>query len=135
MIARPSRATQERAARWEDVIKRLARLSELLLTETPPAGAVQLLVRGELVALPLAGVIDVMVERQRLEKELSRLEAEVARMEAKLANAEFLQRAPEEVVEGEREKHDEAQRRRGQLVTALEQLNNAAMRPRATAKS
>ena len=44
----------------------------------------------------------------------------------KLGNADFLKRAPEEVVEGEREKRDEAQARKAKLAEALERLQGAA---------
>jgi valyl-tRNA synthetase len=87
---------------------------------------VQILVRGEAAALPLAGVIDIAAERKRLEKELGRVEADVARVDAKLANADFLKRAPEEVIEGEREKREEASARRARLVEALDRLKGAA---------
>src|SRR3954466_13508698 len=50
--------TEARAGRWSDVIKRLARLSRLSMASSAPAGAVQLVVRGEVAALPLVGVID-----------------------------------------------------------------------------
>jgi valyl-tRNA synthetase len=124
-LAAASRATRERAGRWHDRIQRLARLSEIVFAEAPPVGAVQLLVRGEIAALPLTGVIDLKVERQRLEKELTKLDADLARLDAKLENPDFLQRAPEEVVEGEREKRDEARARRDQIVAALGRLPSA----------
>ena len=43
---------------------------------------------------------------------MAQVEADIARIDAKLANADFLARAPEEVVEGEREKREEAETRR-----------------------
>ena len=45
-------------------------------------------------------------EIERLRKEISRVEGEVARARDKLSNEKFLQRAPVEVVSGEREKLD-----------------------------
>jgi valyl-tRNA synthetase len=86
---------------------------------------VQLLVRGETAALPLAGVIDFAAERARLEKEIAKVEADIKRVDAKLGNADFIARAPEEVVEGEREKREEAELRRQKLVEALERLKGA----------
>ena len=74
----------------------------------------QLLVRGEIVALPLKGVIDLAAEKARLEKELAKADADIARVDAKLGNPDFVARAPEEVVEGEREKREEAVARRGE---------------------
>ena len=65
----------------------------------PPPGSVQLLVRGEVAALPLKGVIDFAAERARLDKEMAKAEADIERVDAKLGNADFVARAPEEVVE------------------------------------
>jgi valyl-tRNA synthetase len=125
VLAGASAATQERAKRWEEVIRRLARLSSLAFAQIPPPGSLQLIVRGEVAALPLKGVIDFAAERARLEREMARLDAEIARIDGKLANADFVRRAPEEVVEGERERREAAQARRAKIVEALERLKEA----------
>jgi valyl-tRNA synthetase len=83
------------------------------------------LVRGEIAALPLKGVIDFAAERARLEKERQKVEADIRRVDAKLANADFLARAPEEVVDGEREKREEAQAHQAKILEALERLKAA----------
>jgi valyl-tRNA synthetase len=127
VLAGVSAVTQARAGRWADVIKRLARLSSLAIAPSPPPGSVQLVVQGEVAALPLKGVIDFAAERLRLEKELARIAAEMARIDGKLANADFIKRAPEEVVEGERERREEAEARRCKIVEALERLQGAAL--------
>ena len=90
-----------------------------------PKGAVQLLVRGELVALPLAGIIDLAAEEARLDREAARVTADIARIDGKLGNAEFVRRAPEEVVDGEREKREEALARRSKIAEALERVRSA----------
>ncbi len=125
VLAGASAVTQERAKRWEDVIRRLARVSTLTNAQIPPPGSIQLVVRGEVAALPLKGVIDLTAERARLEREMARLDAEIARIDGKLANADFLKRAPEEVVDGERERREEALTRRAKIVEALERLKIA----------
>jgi valyl-tRNA synthetase len=107
---------------WGDFIKRLARLSEIEFPGAVPPQAIQLVVRGELVALPLAGIIDIPAERARLEREGAKIEADIKRADAKLGNPDFIARAPEEVVEGEREKRDEAEGRRVKIAEALERL-------------
>jgi valyl-tRNA synthetase len=84
------------------------------------------LIRGDVVALPLAGVVDIAAERTRLEKEMAKADADIARVDAKLGNADFVARAPEEVVEGEREKREAAQGRRAKILEALERLKGAA---------
>ncbi|HEY7301639.1 MAG TPA: valine--tRNA ligase [Xanthobacteraceae bacterium] len=118
--------TDARAGRWAEAIKRLARLSSMSVSPSVPRGAVQLLVRGEVAALPLAGVIDFAAEQARLEREMARAAADIARIDAKLANTDFIRRAPEEVVEGEREKREEAQARCSKLAEAIERLRGAA---------
>jgi valyl-tRNA synthetase len=94
--------------------------------ERAPQGAVQLIVRGEVAALPLQGVIDIATEKTRLEKELARVQSDIARIDGKLANADFVARAPEDVVDGEREKRDDAEIRRLKINEALERLKGAA---------
>ena len=121
-----SAATQARAGRWADTMRRLARLSDISVADSAPQGAVQLIVRGEVAALPLKGVIDFAAEKARLEKEMARVKSDIARIDAKLANADFVRRAPEEVVDGEREKREEAETRRLKIVEALERLKGAA---------
>src|SRR5262249_23090485 len=126
VLTSSSAGTRRRAERWQTFVKRLARVSEISFAEAAPAGAVQLLVRGELAALPLKGVIDLAAERGRLEKEMAKVAGDIARSDAKLRNADFLKRAPEEVVEGEREKREEAETRRAKILEALERLKGAA---------
>jgi valyl-tRNA synthetase len=120
-----SPATRERAERWRDFATRLARLSGIDFAPAAAPGAVQILVRGEVAALPLEGVIDMAAERARLERERAKAEAEIARLRAKLGNDEFVRRAPEEVVEAEREKLEEAERGRTKIAEALERLVRA----------
>jgi valyl-tRNA synthetase len=125
VLAGVSPETKARANRWIEFLQRLARLGDISFADRAPEGAVQLLVRGEIAALPLKGVIDLAAERARLEKEMGKADADIARVDAKLSNADFMRRAPEEVVDGEREKRDEAQARRTKIVEAIEILKGA----------
>jgi valyl-tRNA synthetase len=120
-----SKETRARAGRWEDALKRLARLSEVSFADAPPKGAVQLLVRGEIAALPLTGVVDLDAERARLQKEMQRLKGEVERIDNKLGNTDFVARAPEEVVEEQREKRAEFESERAKIAEALKRLQVA----------
>jgi valyl-tRNA synthetase len=54
------------------------------------------------------------------------VDADIKRVAAKLGIAQFLERAPEEVVEEEREQRTEAEGRRQKIVEALERLKGAA---------
>jgi len=120
-----SKETRERAARWGDALKRLARLSEITFADAPPPGSVQLLVREEIAAMPLKGVVDLAAERKRLEKELAKVDADIERVDKKLANPKFVENADEDVVEGEREKREEAMGRRVKILEAVERLKGA----------
>jgi len=118
--------TRARAGRWTDFLKRLARVSEIEFADVSPQGSVQLVVRGEVAALPLKGIIDVAAEQARLEKEIAKVDADIKRVDAKLGNPEFVRKAPEEIIDGEREKREEAEDRRAKLMDALERLKGAA---------
>jgi valyl-tRNA synthetase len=115
---------KERAQRWNDVVKRMARLADISFADEAPQGAVQLLVRGEVASLPLKGVIDFAVEKARLDKEIAKTEADIKRVDAKLGNEKFVANAPEEIVEEEKEKRDAATARKAKMLEALERLKN-----------
>ncbi|HEY4986771.1 MAG TPA: valine--tRNA ligase, partial [Bradyrhizobium sp.] len=117
--------TRARAPRWSDVIKRMARLSDIAFADRAPEGAVQLLVRGEVAALPLKGVIDLAAERTRLDKEIAKADADIKRVDAKLSNEKFVANAPEEIVEDEKDKREAAVARKAKIMEALERLRNA----------
>ncbi|QRG05818.1 valine--tRNA ligase [Xanthobacter dioxanivorans] len=126
VLVEPGAETRARAAAWDDAIRRLARLSQVTIADTVPGESVQMVVRGEVAALPLAGVVDLAAELTRLRKEEGKLDQEVARIDAKLGNESFVARAPEEVVEAEREKRDEYLLRKEKVRAAIAQLSGGA---------
>jgi valyl-tRNA synthetase len=126
VLAGASAETKRRAQRWSDVVKRMARLADIAFADAAPPGAVQLLVRGEVAALPLKGVIDLSAEKARLDKEMAKTDADIKRVEAKLSNEKFVANAPEEIVEEEKEKREAARARRAKILEALERLKNAS---------
>ncbi|MCK0198864.1 valine--tRNA ligase [Ancylobacter sp. 6x-1] len=115
-------ATRERAQRWNDALVRLARLSSVVFADEAPGGAVQLVVRGEVAALPLAGVIDMAAEVARLTKERGKAEDDIRKVDAKLGNPDFLARAKEEVIEEQRERREAAEARVAKIREALTRL-------------
>ena len=115
--------TLDRASRWIEPIRRLARVSEIRPLEGPmPAGSAQAVLGEATLVLPLAGVIDLAAERARLGRDRDRAAAEAEKLEHKLANADFVSRAPEEVVEENRERLDTARAETARLAAALERL-------------
>jgi valyl-tRNA synthetase len=113
---------QARATRWSDTLVRLARLSEIRFEAAAPRNSVQLLVRGSVAALPLEGIVDLAAEVARLKKEAAKAGAEIAKIEGKLGNADFLARAPDEVVDEQRERRDAEAARLEKITEALARL-------------
>jgi valyl-tRNA synthetase len=125
VLVAASAESRGRAERWSEFVQRLARVADISFADAPPQGSVQLLIRGEAVALPLKGVIDLDAERARLNKEMAKAESDIKRVDQKLGNPNFVANAPEEIIEGEKEKREEAEGRRQKILDALERLKNA----------
>ncbi|TDX67621.1 valyl-tRNA synthetase [Methylosinus sp. sav-2] len=113
---------QSRVTRWDETLRKLARLSQIGFVDAAPKSSAQLIVRGVLAAIPLEGVIDFAAEKVRLAKETAKLEGEAKKIEAKLGNADFVARAPEEVVEENRERLEETRERIEKLTAAAKRL-------------
>ncbi len=87
-------------------IKRLASVSDLTVTETAPQntdGMVSLVTASAAIYLPLADLVDIEKELERMAKEKEKAEQGLARIEAKLSNESFVSKAPANVVEGQRQ--------------------------------
>ncbi len=105
----------------EQVIARLARLSDISTADAPPAGAVEIVHGDAVVALPIADVIDIDAEKARLQKERDKATNEIAGIDKKLANKNFVDKAPPKVVE-------EQKTRRADYEAQLEKLGQALAR-------
>jgi valyl-tRNA synthetase len=125
VLAGVSDHTWERSRRWLEFIKRMAKISDVARAAVYKAGTIQFVVRGEAIGLALSGLVDLDAERARLAKEMAKAEADIARVDGKLGNANFVARAPEEVVEEEKEKRAEALGRKAKIAEALERLKDA----------
>ena len=106
-LAEVPEALRETLRSSERALADLARVERI---EFAPAdgriGATDVLPSGVEVFVPLEGVLDLDQERERLRKEMARVEGLLRGTEGKLGNASFVERAPAEVVEREREKRD-----------------------------
>jgi valyl-tRNA synthetase len=108
-----------RVDQYRGLIEAMAKVDAADPVQDTPAGAAARIALDEMtVILPLAGTIDIAVEKARLEKEAKRLEGEIEKVDKKLGNAQFLERAPEEVVAELRE-------RRAGYAAALEKVRGA----------
>ena len=109
-----------------DFIMRLAYASEVEVQAQSPEdlkGMVTVATHNPTLYLPLAELVDIRQELERIAKEKTKAEENLARIEKKLQNESFVSKAPEAVVNAEREKADKARA----LIAKLEE-SAAAMR-------
>ena len=108
------------------VVQALARVAAVrLLAEDEPLptrGAVTAVVGSVPVAIPMEGLVDLQAERQRIAGELDESETNLARLDARLNDEQFLSKAPEDVVERERERQRALTERQARLKELLSQL-------------
>jgi len=109
---------------YAGTIQTLARAWPVSLLDSRPQGlsaedTLVLVLRESEVVIPMASMVDVAAERERLQKEIEQSQAEVARLEARLNDKDFLTKAPAAVVDKERGKlatwQDRLERLRQQL--------------------
>ncbi len=100
-----------------DQIKRLARVEEIIVSDALPEleSASVGIVTGMEIAVPLGGLIDAEKEHERIVKEMTRKENEARSLAGRLDNPSFMERAPREVVQEARGRHDE-------LIAEIEKL-------------
>ena len=101
---------------------RLARLESIAAVDAFETGTARGTVDGADIGLPLAGILDLGAERQRLEKAIAGVASEIDKISRKLDNPGFIAKAPEEVVEENRRRLEEETTRRGALEAALARL-------------
>jgi valyl-tRNA synthetase len=117
-----SPATEQRIARQQSALARLARLDSVTTGDAPEGGSVQLVVDEATFVLPLAGVIDLDAERARISKAIEAATKEAASLAGRLSNAAFVEKAKPEAVEKARADHAEKTAEAERLTAALVRL-------------
>ncbi|MFM2409215.1 MAG: Valine--tRNA ligase [Pseudomonadota bacterium] len=80
-------------------LERVARIGKAEFGEAPAGSAMQLVIEGETIVVPLDGVIDIDAEKARLAKALEAATKEAASLESRLSNPAFVEKAKPEAVE------------------------------------
>ena len=115
-----------RGERWFEAIGRMARASSFgPLDGDVPQGSAQAVIGEATIVLPLAGLIDLGAERTRLQKERGKIASEADKTAKKLGNADFIARAPEEIVEENRDRLATMQAEIARLDAALSRIATA----------
>jgi len=105
--------------------EKLASASETVVTDCADSvddNAVNVVVEGATIYIPLDELVDRAKEIERLEKELKTLEGEIKRVEGKLGNAGFVAKAPAHVVEEEKAKGEKYAKMLSEVKASLEKL-------------
>ena len=106
-----------------EFFKKLASASEVeVVSEYKGENAVQIITHAATVYIPMAEMIDTEKEKARLNGELAKVNQEIERLERKLSNAEFVAKAPEKVVEGEKAKLEKYLSQKQGILDALASL-------------
>ena len=103
----------------------LAYAGEVTITAAAPedtAGMVNVVTEDAKMFMPMAELVDLAAEKARIEKELAKARKDIEGQERKLANENFVSRAPEAVVNAEREKLAKAQALAANLEESLKNL-------------
>ena len=105
-VANTSKEDRDRLQRNATFLQRLSKSTSITPIENHKSEAASLMALfGDLeVRVPMAGLVDVAAELARLDKEIAKAEAEKARLYGKLTNAKFIERAPANIVDAERQK-------------------------------
>ena len=117
---RPARGTEALFAATAPLIDTLARVRlRIDPRASRPRASALAVVAGSEVYVELAGVVDFAAERARLQKEITRVTESVEFLKAKLARPEFVERAPAQIVERERERLAAEEARLAKLTASL----------------
>ncbi|MBE0465912.1 MAG: valine--tRNA ligase [Candidatus Desulforudis sp.] len=125
LLVVPNKAVRGTVEQWKGYVENLANavVRPAAELETRPELAAHAVVPGVEVFVPLAGLIDIDRETERLTRELQQVEKDLTRVEGKLANPVFLAKAPVEVVEKERSKQAELAGKRQAMTKRLAVLS------------
>ena len=93
-------------AKNEIYLTSLAQLDKLELKEdiNKPKHSASSVVANLEIFVPLEGLIDIEIERNRLTKEVDRMENQIKSIKTKLLNQDFIKKAPQQVIEREKKK-------------------------------
>ncbi len=109
----------------ESYIKSLVKIDELKVDAqlSKPKASASAVVKGCDIFIPLEGLININIERARIEKEITRLSSSLEAVRKKLSNEGFVAKAPADVIERERTKMTDWEKAVEKLKTILADLN------------
>lgn len=125
MMKDASEGTKANIEKFNEIICRMARLSGVEYVDAAPKGALQTVLDEATLILPVADIIDLEAESARLKKQISKLDQDIQKILQKLDNKKFIENAPEEIIDEQKERLSEAETTKAKFAAALEQLEAA----------
>ena len=125
VIAHTTNEAKEAFTSGVNYIEKLASASEVVFIDDKnevPENAVSLVVKGGELFMPLLDLVDKEKELERLNKEKKKLEGEVERIDKKLSNQGFVSKAPQAVIDGEKEKREKYQEMLNAVLVRIDAL-------------
>jgi valyl-tRNA synthetase len=108
-----------------DVISKMARVNGFEAVSDMPKGAIQIVIGDMTIGLPVADIIDLDKERERLNREIQKLEKDIKQIEGRLNNKGFVDNAPADVITENKMRVTDAKTTIEKLTSALDQLDVA----------
>ncbi|MEL7230717.1 MAG: class I tRNA ligase family protein, partial [Pseudomonadota bacterium] len=124
VVAQGDDATRALFDTHSAAIERLARVESIAFADSVPDGAAQIVVGGQTICMPLAGLVDFDAEISRLEKDLKGIEKDIAQAQGKLNNEKFVANAPQAVIEENQARLADRQDRKAKVSAALERVRS-----------
>lgn len=113
--------------KYQSEIDRLARLEYSTSAKDAPKGAVSFVHFDAVLMLPLEGILDIDAEKTRLQKEIAKSEIEISKINSKLSNDSFVARAPQEVVDEQKERlayYENEKQQYNNILSRLAEIKN-----------
>lgn len=125
MVKDASADTVARLKTYDEILRRMARLESISVSDDVPKGSIQTVVGEATYVLPIAEIIDLDKERDRLKKEIGKLTANIEKIDQKLADEKFVANAPAEIIAEQKSRRAENEAMLSKFSSALKQLEAA----------
>ena len=125
LVKDASSETAGRLKTYEEILCRMARLESVALTADAPKGSIQTVVGEATLVLPIAEIIDLDKERDRLKKEIGKLTSNIEKIDQKLSDEKFVSNAPAEIIAEQKSRRAENEAMLSKFASALKQLEAA----------
>lgn len=120
-----SLTTVARLQTYDEILRRMARLESITVSNEVPKGSIQTVVGEATLVLPIAEIIDLDKERERLNKEIGKLAANIEKIDQKLSDEKFVANAPADIIAEQKSRRADNEAMLNKFSTALKQLSVA----------